>query len=148
MLFVYLFFSIYDSHRCISNRIEDSPLASLLVLVWTKKTLQNSIKQLTMCSTAFPKHLKVRQKCPTARILSAVLSVWKCGETVMGSVYMLDTLHSYAEISKLIQHWILQTWLIPGKLSIFPMIGTLLKKLITTGKNPLKNKLNYKCMIT
>ena len=93
MLFVY-FFSIYDSPQVhLINRIEDSPLASLLVLVWTKKTLQNSIKQLTMCSTAFPKHLKVRQKCPTARILSAVLSVWKCGETVMGSIYMLDTLH-------------------------------------------------------
>jgi len=44
------------------------------------------------------------------------------------------------------------TWLIPGKLSIFPIIGTLLKKLITTGKNPLKNKMKliknvkkYKC---
>ena len=28
--------------------------------------------------------------------------------------------------------------LIPGRLSIFPMTGTLLKKFITTGKKPLK----------
>ena len=36
----------------------------------------------------------------------------------------------------------LHTWLIPGKLSIFPITGTLLKKLITTGKKPLQNKQN------
>jgi len=66
----------------------------------------------------------------------------------MIGIYMLDTLQMF----KLIQQCIPQTWLIPGKLSIFPIIGTLLKKLITTGKNPLKNKMKliknvkkYKC---
>ena len=34
----------------------------------------------------------------------------------------------------------LHTWLIPGRLSIFPTTGTLLKKLMTTGKKPLEKK--------
>jgi len=48
-------------------------------------------------------------------------------------VYTIELLPSPANLPT--------TWLIPGKFSIFPMIGTLLKKLITTGKNPLKNKI-------
>ena len=45
---------------------------------------------------------------------------------------------------QLLQRMALHTWLIPGKFSIFPIIGTLLKKLITTGKNPLRKK-NRSC---
>ena len=41
---------------------------------------------------------------------------------------------------QLLQRMALHTWLIPGKFSLFPIIGTLLKKLITTGKNPLRKK--------
>ena len=99
MLFVYSYFSVYDSQQVLLiNRIEDSPFASLLVLVWTKKTLQDMQYQTT--DNVFNR----MKKCPTARVFTAVLCVWKCGETVMGSVYMLDTLHSHADILKLIQH--------------------------------------------
>ena len=41
---------------------------------------------------------------------------------------------------QLLRRMALHTWLIPGKFIIFPIIGTLRKKLITTGKNPLRKK--------
>ena len=71
MLFVYLYFSVYDSTQVLLiTRIEDSPFASLLVLVWTKKTLQDMQYQTTdNVFNRIPKHLKVHQKCPTARVL-------------------------------------------------------------------------------
>lgn len=96
------------------------------------QTLNNVLNHIS-------KWLELRQNCPTACFSTTILSVWKCCKTFMIGIYMymLDTLQMF----KLIQHCILQTWLIPGKLSIFPIIGTLLKKLITTGKNPLKNKI-------
>lgn len=101
--------------------------------------IQNSIKHLTTCLTTFQNHLKFIKNA-SLHAFSPLFSV--CANVVKQSwlVSKFDTLDRHVKVFKLIRCCILQTWLIPGKLSIFPITGTLLKKLITTGKNPLKTK--------
>ena len=100
-----------------------------------EKIMQCCLNNIILVQSFCPLKIKITQ------FLSGFHFSHQLHSTNNGQVLFLILLLGIDTAScQLLQWMALHTWLIPGKFSIFPIIGTLLKKLITTGKNPLRRK--------